>query len=170
MRGTLGCKQRECDGLQRRDWCSTWSCKVGAMIKETNHRDGRNKVVTSLLCVLQLESQFSARVFSTLHTTPIMSCSQGACCPDDTALADTVTQCAATDPTLAACCMREIHQQRYANKLRARLLEHDPTYVRRDIKLRTVAAPPATNSSADNESCWEDDDDVVGRCGCGPFS
>lgn len=88
-----------------------------------------------------------------------MSCNQQACCPDDTALADTATQCAATDPTLAACCLREIQQQRYANQLRARLLEHDPTYTRRDIKLHTVATPPASNSDSEDSV----DDDVVGR-------
>lgn len=53
--------------------------------------------------------------------------------------------------------LMQIKQQRYANQLRARLLEHDPTYLRRDIKLHAIAVPPTPHSASD-----DDDEEVLG--------
>lgn len=84
------------------------------------------------------------------------------CCPPtaDNTLEETAHLYAASDPTLASCCLREQQQQRYAAKLRGQLLEHDPTNVRQHMALNTIVTPPLDDSaSTASRESWEDDDD-----------
>lgn len=90
------------------------------------------------------------------------------CCPppaETAAFTAEAERCAAAacDPTLEACCQRDLEQAAVVARLKAQLSLHDRSKERERLAAAVMGAPPQGPAAVGQLSGGEEDDEVMGE-------